>query len=130
MQETPGYRNQFSRDTALPSPTPIARLPAEAESGGVLLRFNHRVTTVRRHHQVAAHGIGEMPLHAARKARVARCTRSTSPAANGFGRSLPILEPPAKMALHQVPEMFAIFAKFAFFNRAEGKGQEPLLTSR
>jgi hypothetical protein len=39
----------------------------------------------------------------------------------------------AKMALHPVPEMFAIFAKFAkfaFFYRAEGEGQEPILTSR
>ena len=31
-------------------------------------QFNHLVTTARGHHEIAAHGIGEKPLHAARNA--------------------------------------------------------------
>ena len=68
--------------------------------------------------EAATHG-GEKALYAARKAESVTVSKErVLDVAAGSGRLPRMLGKMAKMALRPIPEMFAIFAKFANFNRA------------
>jgi hypothetical protein len=93
-------------------------------------RFNHRVMPPHGHHPVAAHGISEKSLHAAHKAEGGTVHKKHVARRRWLWTLTPLAGATGEDGTLPVPEMFAKFAKFAFFNRAAGEGQELLLTSR